>query len=151
MAEEDLKKAIMERPDNFLNLVDELLFLTSEDEKRLSSASEFQEALGGRLESSSLRSALAENLSDGASIIPSMPDLSPGLRSIAGDAETRDFVLEQLSNVPSLGRKFGAGLFRRAAYRAMNSPVLPEEARKQLSDANNRVADAIEPATATKE
>ena len=77
--------------------------------------SELQEVLGGRLENTSLRSAMAENLSDGASIVPSLPDLSPGLCSIVSDAETRDFVLEQLSNVPSLGRRVRAGLFRRAA------------------------------------
>lgn len=148
---DDLKKAIIERPADFPRLVDELLHTTSEDEKLLSTASELQEALGGRLENTSVRSAMAENLSDGASIIPSIPDISPGLRSIASDTETRKFVLEQLSNVPSLGRRVGAGLFRRAAYRAMNSPVLPEEARKQLSEVNNRVADAIEPAASTKE
>ena len=33
----------------------------------------------------------------------------------------------------------------------MNSLVLPEEARKQLSEVNNRVADAIEPVSPTKE
>ena len=92
-----------------------------------------------------MRSALAQNLSDGASIIPSTPDISPALQRIISDAETRDFVLELLPGVSSLGRKVGAGLFRRAAYRAMNSPVLPEEARKQLSDVNNRLADVIEP------
>lgn len=142
---EDLKKAVFERPADVPKLVEELLQSTSEDERLLSTADELREALGGRLENSDLRSALAENLSDGASIIPSIPDLSPGLQSIASDAETRDFVLEQLSNVPALGRRVGAGLFRRAAYRAMNSPVLPEEARKQLSEVNNRVAEVIEP------
>ena len=73
------------------------------------------------------------------------------MRDLFDNAETREFVLEQLSNVPSLGRKFGAGLFRRAAYRAMNSPILPEEARKQLSDVNNRVADVIDAAVVSKE
>jgi hypothetical protein len=53
--------------------------------------------------------------------------------------------LEQLPGVATLGRKVGAGLLRRAAFRAMNSPVLPEEARRTLSDANNRLADVIDP------
>ncbi len=112
---EELKKAIVDRPADFPRLVDDLLKSTSEDEKLLSMTSELQQVLGGRLENTSLRSAMAENLSDGASIVPSLPDLSPGLCSIVSDAETRDFVLEQLSNVPSLGRRVRAGLFRRAA------------------------------------
>mmetsp|Transcript_31085 Transcript_31085/g.65594 ORF Transcript_31085/g.65594 Transcript_31085/m.65594 type:complete len:933 (+) Transcript_31085:190-2988(+) len=149
---ENIRKAIIDSPADFPKLVDDLLSITSEDERLLSTARELQEAIGGRLENSSLRSALADNLSDGASIIPSTPDISPGLQSIVSDAETRDFVVEQLRfGVPLLGRRFGAGLFRRAAYRAMNSPVLSEDARKQLSDVNNRLADAIEPAVTTKE
>lgn len=149
---EDIKKAIIDSPADFPKLVDELLFLSSEDEKLLSTARELQEAVGGRLENSSLRSAMADNLSDGASIIPSTPDISPGLQSMISDEDTRDFVLEQLRfGVPNLGRKFGAGLFRRAAYRAMRSPVLPEDARKQLSEANNRLADALEPTVTTEE
>lgn len=142
---ENVKRAMIDSPADIPRLVDELLYPTSEDERLLSTARELQEVIGGRFENTSLRSAMAENLSDGASIIPSTPDISPALRGIISDEETRDFVIEQLGNVPSLGRRFGAGLFRRAAYRAMNSPVLPEEARKQLSDANNRLADVIDP------
>ena len=147
---ENIKRAVIYSPADLPKLVDELLFLTSEDERILSTASELQEVLGGRLENSRWRGALADNLSDGASIIPSVPDLTPGLRSLVDSAETREFVLEQLSNVPSLGRRFGAGLFRRAAYRAMQSPILPEGTRKQLSDVNNRFADVID-VVATKE
>ena len=133
-------------------LIDELLYPTSEDEKILSTAQELREVLAGRFENTSLRSALAENLSDGASIIPSIPDVSADrLRSIVADTETRDFVVEQLSNVPVLGQKLGAQLFRRAAYRAMNSPVLPEDTKKQLADVNNRLADVIDPVAVAKE
>lgn len=142
---EEVKKAIIDQPALLPDLVDELLRTTDEDKRILTTADELREAIGGRLENSGLRSALAQNLSDGASIIPSTPDISPALQRIISDAETRDFVLELLPGVSSLGRKVGAGLFRRAAYRAMNSPVLPEEARKQLSDVNNRLADVIEP------
>ena len=141
---ENIKRAMVYSPADLPRLVDDLLFLTSEDERILSTASELQELLGGRLESNRLRGAIADNLSDGASIIPSIPDFTPGLRSLVDDAEIREFVMEQLSNVPSLGRRFGAGLFRRAAYRAMNSPILPEGTRRQLSDVNNRVADVID-------
>ena len=148
---ENVKRAIVDSPADLPKLVDELLYPTTEDEKILSTARELQEVLGVRFENSDLRSRLAENLSDGASIVPSTPDIAPGLQTLVNDAETRDFVLEQLSNVPSLGRRVGAGLFRRAAYRARNSPVLPEEARRQLSDANNRLADAMEPSVAVEE
>ena len=148
---DSIKKAIIDSPADFPGLVDELLYPTSEDERVLNTASELREVFGARLENSSLRSALAENLSDGASIIPSTVDISPGLQAIADDEETREFVIEQLSNVPSLGRRLGAGLFRRAAYRAMNSRVLPEEARKQLSDVNTRLAEAIDPVAASKD
>lgn len=149
LVESTLAKAIASSPfsgEDLPKLLDDLLYPTSEDERILETAKELQEILGGRFENTSLRGALAENLSDGASIIPSTPDISPALQRIVSDAETRDFVLEQLSNVPSLGRRFGAGLFRRAAYRAMNSPVLPEDARRQLSEVNTRLAEVIEPA-----
>lgn len=140
----EVKKAIIDQPALLPQLVEELLHATSEDERILTTADELREVIGARLDNASLRSALAQNLSDGASIIPSTPDITPALRQIVSDTETRDFVLELLPGVSTLGRKVGAGLFRRAAYRAMNSPVLPEDARKQLSDVNNRLADVIE-------
>mmetsp|Transcript_11978 Transcript_11978/g.25497 ORF Transcript_11978/g.25497 Transcript_11978/m.25497 type:complete len:959 (-) Transcript_11978:109-2985(-) len=148
---ENVKKAIIERPADLPKLIDELLYPTAEDEKVLNTARELQEILGVRLENSSLRSALAQNLSDGASIIPTTPELSPAVRNLVTDSETRDFVLEQLPGVASLGRRFGAGLLRRAAYRAQNSPVLPEETRKRLSEVNNRLADVIDPVTTSRE
>lgn len=147
---EEVKKAIIDQPALLPQLIDELLHASAEDERILSTADELREAIGGRLENSSLRSAMAQNLSDGASIIPSTPDISPALRSILSDTETRDFVLDLLPGVSILGRKVGAGLFRRAAYRAMNSPVLPEDARKQLSDVNNRLADVLDPKATEK-
>jgi len=142
---EEVKKAIIDQPALLPQLIDELLHATAEDKRILTTADELREAIGGRFENSSLRSTLAQNLSDGASIIPSTPDISPALRRIVSDAETREFVLDLLPGVSLLGRRVGAGLFRRAAYRAMNSPVLPEDARKQLSDINNRLADVIDP------
>ena len=148
---EDIKAAIIERPADIPKLVDELLHPTAEDERILSAAKELRKVLGGRFENSSLRSALAQNLSDGASIIPSTPEISPALQRIMMDSETRDFVLEQLPGVASLGRRVGAGLLRRAAYRAMNSPALPEKVRRRLSEANHRLADAIDPAASVKE
>ena len=145
LVESALAKGVSSIAPKQMELVDELLRLSNEDEKILTTASELREVIGSRFEGTSLRNALADNLSDGASIIPSTPELPAGLQSIVSDADTRDFVVEQLTNVPSLGRRIGAGLFRRAAYRAMNSPVLPEDARKQLSDVNTRVADVLEP------
>ena len=142
---DEVKKAIIDRPALIPQLVEELLHPSTEDERILSTAQELQEVLGSRLENNSLRSALAQNLSDGASIIPAAPEISPTLQRLVADAETREFVLEQLPGVSALGRRLGAGLFRRAAWRAMNSPVLPEDARRNLADVNNRLADVIDP------
>jgi hypothetical protein len=142
---DEVRKVLIDRPALIPELVEELLHPTSEDERILSTAEELREILGSRLENNSLRSALAQNLSDGASIIPSTLEISPALQRLVADTETRDFVLEQLPGVTTLGRRLGAGLLRRAAFRAMNSPVLPENARRTLSDANNRLADVIDP------
>jgi len=142
---EGVKKALVDSPADLPDQIDSLLSLGAQDERILTTASELQEVVGSRFENNDMRSALAQNLSDGASIFPSTPEIPEGLQSLLSDEETRDFVLEQIGNVPSLGRKFGAGLLRRAAYRAMASPVLPEETRRQLSDVNNRLADAIAP------
>jgi hypothetical protein len=142
---DELKKALIDRPALIPQLVEDLLHPTTEDERILSTAQELQEVLGSRLENNSLRSALAQNLSDGASIIPAVPEIPPTLQRLVADTETREFVLEQLLGVSALGRRLGAGLLRRAAYRAMNSPVLPEDARRNLSDINNRLADVIDP------
>lgn len=143
---DDIRKAIIDTPADLPRLVDELLFPTVEDERMLTTAKELREVIGIRLENNSIRSELANNLSDGASIIPSTPDLS-AIRSLVSDADTRDFIMEQLPGVGALGRRLGAGLLRRAAYRAQNSPILPEEARSRLADANNRLADVIAPET----
>jgi hypothetical protein len=142
---DEVRKVLIDRPALIPELVEELLHPTSEDERILSTAEELREILGSRLENNSLRSALAQNLSDGASIIPSTLEISPALQRLVADTETRDFVLEQLPGVTTLGRRLGAGLLRRAAFRAMNSPALPENARRTLSDANNRLADVIDP------
>jgi len=141
----EIKDATIDRPALLPQLIEELLHPSSEDEKLLSTAQELQEVLGSRLENNNLRSVLAQNLSDGASIIPAAPEITPTLQRLVSDTETRDFVLEQLPGVSMLGRRLGAGLLRRAAWRAMNSPVLPEDARRSLADVNNRLADVIDP------
>lgn len=141
----EIKNAIFDRPALLPEMIEELLHPSSEDEKLLSTAQELQEVLESRLENNNLRSVLAQNLSDGASIIPATPEIMPALQRLVSDSETRDFVLEQLPGVSALGRRLGAGLLRRAAWRAMNSPVLPEDARRNLADVNNRLADVIDP------
>ena len=151
LVESALAKGLSNVAPKQMSLVDELLGLGPDDEKILATASELQEVLSSRIENSDLRSAIAENLSDGASIIPSTPELPAGLQNIVTDAETREFVIEQLPAVGMLGRRVGASLFRRAAYRAMKSTVLPEDAKTSLAEVNNRLADVIEPATKTVE
>lgn len=151
LVESALAKGLSNVAPKQMSLVDELLGLGPDDEKILSTASELQEVLSSRIENNSdLRSSIAANLSDGASIIPSTPNLQQ-LQNIVTNAETRDFVIEQLPAVGMLGRRVGASLLRRAAYRAMKSTVLPEDAKTRLADVNNRIADVIEPATKTVE
>jgi len=148
---QNVKKILIEAPAGIPDYLDELLGLDIEDEKILSTAQELQEVVGSRFENQNLRSALAQNLSDGASIIPSTPEIPEGLQSILRDTETREFVMEQLGNVPLLGRRFGAELFRRAAYRATVSPVLTDETKKTLVDVNNRLANTVEPLVVGKD
>ncbi len=103
---ENIERAMVYSPTDIPRLMD---YPMSEDARILSMACKLQALLGGRLENNHLRVTLADSLSDGASIIPSIPDLTPGLPSLVDDAETREFVMEQLSNVPSLGRRVPQG------------------------------------------
>lgn len=129
--------------------VEALLSSTPEDDNILATAEEFRKALGPRLfnpdvigNSDGARSMLAGQLSDGALGVPSP---LPNVSSLLSDDETRKAILDQLPGVAVLGRRIGAGLLRRAAYRAEHSPTLPEATRKALKEANMALADALEP------
>eukprot|EP00550_Attheya_septentrionalis_P007947 CAMPEP_0198291854 /NCGR_PEP_ID=MMETSP1449-20131203/9230_1 /TAXON_ID=420275 /ORGANISM="Attheya septentrionalis, Strain CCMP2084" /LENGTH=948 /DNA_ID=CAMNT_0043990537 /DNA_START=99 /DNA_END=2945 /DNA_ORIENTATION=+ len=147
---EALKAALFDRAANLPDILDQLLSPSSEDERVLTSAQELRVALGSRVTDNSkndLRSTLSEQLSDGASAIPSVPDISPAVRKLLSDADTRKLIVDQLPGAAALGRRVGAGLLRRAAYRAQKSHMLSDEVRKALIEANNGLADAIDPST----
>lgn len=156
-----VKEALVDRPARLPEIVESLVSSTAEDEQVLSAAQELRDVVGPRIfnnhgdnngnaESSSglqsVRSAVSSQLSDGAAAIPNNDNIVPtSVTNLLSDADTRKAVTEQLPGVAALGRRVGASLFRRAAYRADKSVVLPEGARKALIDANTALAEAIEP------
>lgn len=143
-----LKAALIDRPAALPNLIKELVELEAEDERILATAQELSDAVGPRItENAGIRRAFSGQLADGASGVPSNP--IPDVRSLIPDRETRKAVSDSLPGVANLGRRVGAGLLRRAAYRAEKAPGIPEDARKALSDANKRLADVVCPDTSS--
>ena len=74
-----LKSVLVDQPAEFPQLIANLVATTEEDERILASASELRDAIGSRLTTSGdtlVRSAAAVQLSDGASMLPSQPNLS---------------------------------------------------------------------------
>jgi len=146
-------------------MLEQLVSETAEDERVLSNARGLGDALGSQLfngeeemvgeannegvsVSERVRGALANQMSDGALGVPrALPSLPPAL----SDENTRRAIAEQLPGAALLGRRLGAGLLRRAAYRAEQSSILPEATRTALVGANTALADAIEPTDAEVE
>merc|ERR1711957_427996 len=153
---ESVKEAL-DRPADLPELVEALLATTSEDERVLANVQNLQDMLGPRIFSTNdndndgdvvngVRNALAGQLSDGALGVPqSPPAINPDVASVLNDEELRKQFSEQLPGVAALSRRIGAGLLKRAAYRAEQSNVLSEETKKVLVYANNALADTIEP------
>jgi len=151
-----LKEALFDRPANLPDLLESLIASTPEDERVLSTIQDLSDAVAPRIFTdgagvsndgvNGVRNALAGQLSDGALAIPqSLPTISPDVASIFSDKETRKIITDQLPGVAALGRRIGAGLLKRAAYRTGQSKVLPEATRKALVNANIALADVIEP------
>lgn len=150
-----LKEVLIENPATLPQLIDELLSVNSEDERILSTARDLSDALRAQLLSSSdeidaggnsVRGVPASQLTDGVSAIPgSLPSINPRIASVLSDKDTRKIFTDQLPGFTTLGRRIGAGLLKRAAYRAEQSAVLPQRTRKTLSEANLAFAKAIEP------
>mmetsp|Transcript_17410 Transcript_17410/g.50668 ORF Transcript_17410/g.50668 Transcript_17410/m.50668 type:complete len:854 (-) Transcript_17410:101-2662(-) len=163
-----VKRALVDRPAGLPDLVERLVSPDEEDERVLKTARELRDALGPRIaagingggdddapdddESSGggsdggLRGALSGQIADGAAGVPNLPNLS------IPDAESRRAVAERLPGAAALGRRIGAGLLRRAAYRADmagRGGMLNEETRRVLVETNAALADALEPGTAT--
>jgi predicted unusual protein kinase regulating ubiquinone biosynthesis (AarF/ABC1/UbiB family) len=144
-----LKAALLDRPADLPNVLESLFALNDEDERILASAKELRDALGRRIVSSGdkndmLRSAAARQVNDGAAMIPSTPNVNfEAVSSFLTNADSRKIVTEQLPGAAAFGRRVGAGLLRRAAYRANRSAVLPDGVRKALVNVNTGLADAI--------
>jgi hypothetical protein len=145
-----LKELLINRPAALPGLIEKLVATSEQDERILESATGLRDALSSRILPNNggnvVRNAAAAQLNDGASMIPSAP--SPpnfdAITSFLSDEESRKTVMETLPGVGALGRRVGAGLLRRAAYRTTQSSILPEGARKALVEANNALADAVD-------
>ena len=143
-----LKEAVIDRPAEFPELIESLLSPSEEDEKILTTASELRDILSTRLSSS------PEDDGDDDDKRISTPNAaldSETVRSLLADEETRSLILQQVPGVAALGRRLGAGLLRRAAYRTDRTDALPEDARNRLADVNRRLAEAIDVSTTTED
>jgi len=136
-----LKEAIVDRPAEFPDLIEKLLGHSEEDEKILTTAAELRDVLSSRL------SASDSGNDETAATRISTPNAaldSETIRSLLADEETRNLILGQVPGVAALGRRLGAGLLRRAAYRTDQADSLPADARKRLAEANRGLAEAID-------
>ena len=131
-----IKTTLVDRPAQLPELVEALLSSTEEDERLLETAAELSEVLSSRLSS---QSGAVERVSS-----PSAQLDAKTIQSLLSDEKTRNMILEQAPGVTALGRRLGAGILRRAAYRTDNAYPIPEETRTALADANRRLANAID-------
>ena len=152
-----LKEALVDRPSELPELLEALLASNSEDETVLATAAELRDALVAQFQEN--MEDLRPNGSGGTSP-ESLQQMAASLAQTVGrsdDGNTNasldlmaqrerlnSLVTEELPGVAALGRRLGAGLLRRAAYRADQSTVLPEATRKTLVDANRRLATAVD-------
>jgi aarF domain-containing kinase len=135
-----LKAALIDRPAEFPQLVAALLASSQEDERILASAQELRDVLS----TLSSRPSAVEDGHQASPISSSNANNLEQVTSLLSNESTRKMVVDQLPGVGALGRRVGAGLLRRAAYRTSKSILIPEEVRRRLVDANNAVADAID-------
>ena len=117
-----LKAALVDRPAEIPELVDALLHTSAEDERIVATAQELSDVLSKQTEGGDLQS----------------------VAGLLGDSQTRSTISEQLPGVAALGRRVGAGLLRRAAFRTEQSTILPEPARKAIATANEALANTID-------
>jgi hypothetical protein len=128
-----LKASLVDRPAHLPKLLDSLLHTSADDKRTVSNARELVNALAKQtvnIDTTNSGSGGRENLDRFTALLV--------------DSKTRGAVAEQLPGVAALGRRVGAGLLRRAAYRTKQSHILPETARKALSKANEALAEAID-------
>lgn len=143
-----LREAFIDRPAHVSHALESLVTLNSEDERILSTAQELVDIVRPQLSSAFNRTettaigAIPVKLpgEERTSSSPSSP-----LATLLRDEEIRNSLQEQLPGVNALGRRLGASLLRRAAYRTERSTQIPEAARKRLIRANTLLADRLEP------
>jgi aarF domain-containing kinase len=131
-----LKSVLVDSPAEFPELIKALLSTSPEDDKILTTATELRDVLSSRLlngDDTKNARKWSNNEQDRETI-----------RALLSNKKTRDLILEQVPGVATLGRRVGAGLLRRAAYRTDRSQGLPEELRKRLAETNRRLAKAVD-------
>ena len=145
-----LKQALVDRPAEIPELLETLLDTNTEDEAILATATELRDALAARLQEENSDS---NNGPSPFSNAERLQRVASSVLGSGGDSNDEDMtqqerlnelVTEQIPGVAALGRRLGAGLLRRAAYRTDKSSVLPESARNALADANRAMATALD-------
>jgi aarF domain-containing kinase len=142
-----LKAALIDNPAKLFELVETLVAVSAEDERILASAGELRDALSTRNSNPAhINGAATTSVSSNGSLLPARSnDVNlEGVAAFLSDEENRKLVQEQMPGMAALGRRVGAGLLRRAAFRSERSSVLPEGTRRALVDANNALANAID-------
>jgi hypothetical protein len=132
-----LKSVFVDSPAEFPELIRTLLSTSPDDEKILTTATELRDVLSSRLLGGDEN---GYNTNKGNNNEPDRESI----RTLLSNKTTRDLILEQVPGVATLGRRVGAGLLRRAAYRTDRSQGLPEDLRNRLAETNRRLANAID-------
>lgn len=133
-----LRSILVDRPAELPEFFEQLVGSTAEDERLLASIQELGNTLGPRITGAVNGTTSGTVNAPGSQLVSSFSDL-------LADEETRAALFEQIPGLSNLSRRMGAGLFRRAAYRADKSSVLPEATRKRFIEFNEALARAVEP------
>lgn len=138
-----LKSLLVDTPAGLPDMIESLVASTEEDDRIIATVEELRNAVGPMvtdgIASGSLVSSGEDGKNDNSNVLSTVSDF-------LSDEESRAAITEQLPGVVALSRRMGAGLLRRAAYRTQQAHQLPEETRKQLTDLNTALAEAVEPA-----
>ncbi|KAL7570674.1 hypothetical protein ACA910_014947 [Epithemia clementina (nom. ined.)] len=145
-----LKQALLDRPAEVPELLETLLASNAEDERILTTAAELRDALIAQLQQNDRNGASSprervERLQKAASF------LFGGNDRISPQERLNSLVTEEIPGMTAFGRRLGAGLLRRAAYRTDQTSAIPESTRKLLADNNRRLAAAIDAKDGTEE
>jgi aarF domain-containing kinase len=140
-----LKSFLVDRPADLPDFMEALVATTQEDERILSSFQELRNTLVGPRRLTTSSNGASSDDSTPRSASQQASQAASTVSDLLSDEETRQALMEQLPGAVALGRRMGAGLLRRAAYRTERTPILSEGARQRGIDANMELANAIEP------